>query len=465
MTATVTPQDQTQTPNDEPPTNGPKKGMPAPIKALLKPLLYLSIGLHGLLLLAPLPSNQKLEIPDEKDTAIKITQLPPAKPSPKLSQPETKSDSNTSGSDTAAADTGSSASSDTGSDTTDYSSSDDGGSGSFTSLSSVAATPPKTYSGSFADFPVYSPSEKGCYGRPDCQTVKGTPIDTVDKYFEKALKEKDFGVEVVRSEPTVKIYKLKGGLEQRYLSILADGANTLYVLSARPVNDLPSLKESAALFTEQPAATSTASPSPGTGGTQTASGQTSINISASSTSTEPLVDIPEELFTLLDDLIPAVPAPDKLPDEYSDAKPAYFAQPNLFYKVPVATSPGQQQASTSTFASDAEPLPGLEKAVYILDIAPEKFYTDSLEQKLKPIFVSVEKVGEHGGGALYEMKQAKDKPLYLNLLPLQKHPTGREGTIVVLWTRDPRPPATSVTGKPIPVPAPSPSPSPTSSTN
>lgn len=460
MTATVTPQDQTQTPNNEPPTSGPKRGMPAPVKALIKPLLFASIGLHGLLLLAPLPSNQKLEIPDEKDTAIKITQLPPAKPSPKLSQPETKSDSDASGSDTAAASTGS----DAGSDTTDYSSSDDtGSSSSFTSFSPVvAATPPKTYSGSFADFPNYTPAEKGCYGRPDCQTVKATSIDTVDKYFEKALKEKDFGVEVIRSEPTVKIYKLKGGLEQRYLSILSDGADTLYVLSARPVNDLPSLKESGALFTEQPTTTPTASPSANAG---SASGQASINISASSTSTEPLVDIPEELFTLLDDLIPAVPAPDKLPDEYSDAKPAYFAQPNLFYKTPVVTSPGQQQASTGTFAPDAEPLPGLEKAVYILDIAPEKFYTDSLEQKLQPIFVSVEKVGEYGGGALYEMKQAKDRPLYLNLLPLQKHPTGREGTIVVLWTRDPRPPATSVTGKPIPVPAPSPSPSPTSSIN
>jgi hypothetical protein len=459
MTATITPQDQTQTPNNEPPKQKPG-GLPSPVKLILKPLLYASLLFHGVLLFAPLPSNQKLEIPKEEDYQIKVTQIPPAKPSPKLTQPEQQSAAASDAADVG--DTsggGGSGGDDTGSTTTS----------SFSSLRSdtSASSTRKNYTGSFAAFPNFVPSEVGCYGRPDCRTVKGRSLETVDNYFQQALKANDFGVEPVRTDSNLRVYSLKGGLEQRHLSILADGQDTLYVLSALPVVSVAEVKETGANFTSA----ATTSPSSSTGDTTTrptTGGQTTANISGTSTSSEPLVEVPEELFVLLDDLIPALPAPDTLPEEYSDAKPAYFAQPNLFFKLPVATSPGQQQASTqpNVAAADAEPLPGMERAVYILGVAPEKFYTESLEEKLKSleagakrVFLSVEKVGEFAGGALYEMKREKDVPLYLNLLPLQKHPTGKEGTIVVLWSRDPRPPA-RVTGRPLASPSPVASPSP-----
>ncbi len=460
MTATMTPQDQTQIPQNEPPKNKPK-GLPSPVKAVLRPILFLAIAAHGLLLVAPLPSSNKLEIPDEKETQIKITQLPPAKPSPKLSQQENKAGSGTSTSDTAGSDSASSRSDFSSSSS---SSSDDGGAVASRRVRSGIGTgsQPRTYTGSFAEFPGYNPSERGCYGRPDCQTVKATTIDKVDQYFEKTLAEKDFGVKKVREDANVRVYKLRGGLEERFLTILADGQDTLYVLSARPVADLAALKESGAIFTGQPSPSPTAQPSPSSGGQPSSTvtnGQTSINVSANSTSTEPLVEIPDELFTLLDDLIPALPLPDKLPEEYSDAKPVYFAQPNLFFKLPTVTSPAQQANVEPTApATDPQPLPGMEKAVYLLDKAPDKFYEESLSEKLSQLFEAVKEVGEFGGGKLYELKQEKKPTLYLNLLPLQKHPSGKEGTIVVLWTRDPRPPASSITGTPIPVPTPSASP-------
>ena len=65
------------------------KNLPAPLQLVVRPMLLLSLGLHGLLLFMPLGSKPK-PTPAAKPESVKITQLaasskPAAKPSPKLS--------------------------------------------------------------------------------------------------------------------------------------------------------------------------------------------------------------------------------------------------------------------------------------------------------------------------------------------------------------------------------------------
>jgi hypothetical protein len=51
-------------------------GMPAPLRGLIRPMLYASVGLHAFLLFVPLNSTgDQPKVP--KDQAVKVTQLPP----------------------------------------------------------------------------------------------------------------------------------------------------------------------------------------------------------------------------------------------------------------------------------------------------------------------------------------------------------------------------------------------------
>ncbi len=80
------------TPIPEPPVDPKRKlpslsGIPAPVKSLLRPMLYASIGLHALLLFVPFGAHDgdKPKLP--KDQAVKVTQLPPtSKGAAKLKQ-------------------------------------------------------------------------------------------------------------------------------------------------------------------------------------------------------------------------------------------------------------------------------------------------------------------------------------------------------------------------------------------
>lgn len=56
------------------------KGIPNPLLSLFRPILFLAIGIHALLLFTPIPSEPKPKEPDDKKDPIKITQIPTAKP-------------------------------------------------------------------------------------------------------------------------------------------------------------------------------------------------------------------------------------------------------------------------------------------------------------------------------------------------------------------------------------------------
>lgn len=56
------------------------KTVPSPMRMLFRPILFTALGLHALLLFAPLPAEQKPKEPDDKKNPIKVTQLPTATP-------------------------------------------------------------------------------------------------------------------------------------------------------------------------------------------------------------------------------------------------------------------------------------------------------------------------------------------------------------------------------------------------
>lgn len=56
------------------------KTMPDPARIIFRPVLFLALGLHALLLFTPVPSQEKPPEPDDKKNPLKISQLPTAKP-------------------------------------------------------------------------------------------------------------------------------------------------------------------------------------------------------------------------------------------------------------------------------------------------------------------------------------------------------------------------------------------------
>ena len=66
------------------------KNLPAPLQLWVRPMLLISLGLHGLLLAVPMPSKHKPEPTKKEPEKVKITQLPttpssPVKTAPKVS--------------------------------------------------------------------------------------------------------------------------------------------------------------------------------------------------------------------------------------------------------------------------------------------------------------------------------------------------------------------------------------------
>jgi hypothetical protein len=56
------------------------KTMPDPVRLVFRPILFLALGLHALLLFTPVPSQERPPEPADKKDPLKISQLPTAKP-------------------------------------------------------------------------------------------------------------------------------------------------------------------------------------------------------------------------------------------------------------------------------------------------------------------------------------------------------------------------------------------------
>lgn len=70
------------------------KNLPVSSRKLIRPMLYLSLGLHGLLLMMPIPAEPEAKSSSKKKESVKITQLPsqpPPTPTPVVPLPKPSS--------------------------------------------------------------------------------------------------------------------------------------------------------------------------------------------------------------------------------------------------------------------------------------------------------------------------------------------------------------------------------------
>ena len=357
--------------------SGSIKNLPAPLQTLIRPMLMLSLALHGFLLFIPLSSKSK-DTPTTQEKRVRITQLPASAPkqpatrtspipSPKVAQtpqqvrmtppttrqlvvPSPRPQTVTS---PKPVQTASPKPTPTPSP----------------SPSAAAPSPtPATSSDPFADFPHYQPNTPGCFGLASCYKT-GVALGNVSKYFDQQLPAK-YKVEPGPTEPGRKVYQLSKGGKTQFLSLIftdeQDG--TVYVLADAP-RSVDDLKQA--------------------------------------------VEVPSGLY----DLFGSINA--------EAADEAQFADTSKFF-----TNVSSQDEQGSVIIGDLRP--GIDTTKLVTGQSPEEVYT-SLAPKLQQIFEQVSPGVAYGGGPVYELKQGSFTG-YLNLVPNKDN----TGTIIILWTSQPQ---------------------------
>lgn len=201
----------------------PLKNLPAPLQSLIKPMLFISLGLHALLLLVPVSSNEENPIL-AKEEAVKITQLPDASSKPsttaskapsKPSQPSRASSSSRPPSAVAPGSQGAET-------------------GQSSSVGDQSSTGDQS-SNPFADFPHYPDAQPGCFGKQDCRQT-AAKIQAVAGHFEQQLPAKKYTASPFANGADRKVYQVsKGGITQ-YLNLFMEAGGTVYVLGPKPLN-------------------------------------------------------------------------------------------------------------------------------------------------------------------------------------------------------------------------------------
>ncbi|NDJ16507.1 hypothetical protein GS601_04240 [Myxacorys almedinensis A] len=344
------------------------------MQALIRPMLFAALGLHALVLFVPFPKEPQ-KPPENKESPVKITQLPttkspaqnktlkaaiakPNKPTlPKINRATPNPVIQKSPVQPKAAEAPSPAKSQTLSKATDN-----------------MAT-------SFADFPQYQPSTPDCFEKglgENCRIATAN-LAAIATFYQSAPKAKGFTVTPAEESAVTKIFSVtsKSG-ETRYLSLFSDEPTTVILLSSEKITDLASLKGS--------------------------------------------VNPPADYVELLANVLPEG---DRSDSPANNANPEQFDQPQMFYNI--VNEAELQQGTIPDLRPGIDTSPKLA-----IGQAPAVFYSATLEPELKGIFQEVVKQGQYGGGDLYRLKKG-GTTIYLNLIPVK----GQEGTIVVTWLKDP----------------------------
>lgn len=348
--------------------------IPAPARALIRPMLFAALGLHAILLFTPFPKERQ-KPPENKEAPVKITQLPtakaqdkvtakvkvanPNKPSlPKINRPNPspvvvkteKPKPVEARSQEAPAQKG------------------------------QAANPASGGATSFADFPHYQPSTPDCFGKglgENCRVATAN-LPTVAAFYQSQPKAKGFTVTLVEDSANTKVYTVttKTG-ETLYLSLFADAPTTVILLSEQKIMDLATLKES--------------------------------------------VSPPAEYYQILADLLVTADSAD---NPANNATPEMFAQPQMFYNV--VSEEELQQGTIPELRPGIDGTPKLAQGQ-----TPANFYQSISTAGLSGFF-EVTQHGQYGGGNLYRLKK-DNVTFFLNLVPTKD----QNGTIVVTWLKDP----------------------------
>lgn len=332
----------------------PLKNLPVPLQGLIRPMLLVSLALHGLLMLVPVPDE---EAPRKKETekSVKITQLPTATtpPTPKRSQPSPKVATPITRQPVLAArprpqpivqaprsrqPTPSSS----------------------PAPPPVAATPTQspttspatapTTDTALTEFPIFPGAKAGCLEVQSCFQT-GNTLDKVAAYFEKELPVRKFNAPVDTDESDRKVYQVsRSDFPTQYLSLISTEQGTIYVLADQP-RTLDDLKNA--------------------------------------------VVVPPEFYTVLAEV------GEDIEDE------SIFANPNDFY-----TKLSSSEADGSLIP--AEQREEIEGVKLVPDQAADAVYSSMLPS-LQSIF-EVSESASYGGGPLYKLKKDSFTG-YLNLVP------------------------------------------------
>lgn len=329
-----------------------KLAIPAPARALIRPMLFTALGLHAALLFTPFPQERQ-KPPENKEAPVKITQLPttkstaqkakpanPNKPSvPKVNRPASNPVVVAQPQPLQARSTEA------------------------PPQKGEAANPASGGATSFADFPHYQPSTPDCFGKglgENCRVATAN-LPTVAAFYQSQPKAKGFTVTLDEDNANTKVYtvRAKNG-ETLFLSLFADAPTTVILLSPEKVTDLASLKES--------------------------------------------VSPPEEYYQILADLLIEA---DRSDNPANNATPENFAQPQMFYNV--VSEAELQQGVIPQLRPGIDGSPKLAQGQ-----TPANFYQSMSAAGLSGFF-EISQHGQYGGGSLYKLKKGSIT-FFLNLI-------------------------------------------------
>lgn len=349
------------------------KNLPTPVQFLIRPMLLVSLGLHGLLLLAPTSGGNHPVLDRKAEEAVKITQIPEAsEESRKPSAPKKASSNRASQASRQAtsrprtvATPGSQA---TEADQPSRSSSSQAGGATGADEAGGTAGAGEQSSDPWADFPHYPGAKLGCFSKSSCRQTTAD-LSQVAAHFEKQLPAKKYTASPAANAANRKVYQVSKAGKTLYLNLFADAKGAVYVLAPDPLDNLDALKKA--------------------------------------------LEVPADLYTAIGQL------------NAQGADDTSFTQPGSFY---TKASSEDEQGSVLP----PQPFPAIDGTPQLVSgKTPEQIY-GTLKPKLQSGKIQVSNAKPYGLGDLYKLQKGTFTG-YLSLVPSKD----RKGTIIVVWTQSP----------------------------
>lgn len=350
---------------------------------LARPMLLLSIGIHGLLLFAPMPTKKaELTQKDQIQNKVKITQLPiSSNPQRAIKKP-----ANSAVTSSIIRQTNKPiinqqklinqpvikkfteiASKPTKQNPQSLAS---------TPAETIALPNPNNLNDPFGDFPKYINSQPSLslFTAPLDQSSQQTQdsVTTVSQYFERELKAREYKITIAKNEANAKVFELKKGNTTKFLNLITHNSKTVIVLASEILNP------------------------------------ENINDVAKASPEE------EAFISILN----------KIEFETIDQPELYLSEPGLFYTKFGADKDGflEMEQKSNTIGTIR----------LIPNQLPEQVFNTVFAPTLKTSNFEINPQKKYGGGMVYEVKQG-NFVTYLNLVPT----SDRQSTIVVAWSSIP----------------------------
>jgi hypothetical protein len=319
----------------------PLKNLPAPVQLLIKPMLLISLGLHGLLLLVPISSDEENPILAKKEEAVKITQLPDAssKPSGKSASKAPSKASQSRRASSSSRPRSVALPGSQGAETRQLGSAGEQTRG--TSGATEASGAGEESNDPWADFPHYSGAQPGCFGKQSCRQTTAE-LDQVAAHFVKQLPARKYTALPVADGANRKVYQVSKAGKTLYLNLFADAKGAVYVLAPDQLASLDELKKA--------------------------------------------LEVPAELYTAIGQLNGA------------GADDTSFVQPGYFY-----TKSSSEDEKGSVLPP--EPFPAIDGTPQLVSgKTPEQVYSN-LQPQLQSSNIKVAKAKPYGLGDLYKLQK------------------------------------------------------------